>query len=40
MHNAGMIHGYARVSTDAQNLTNQMTQLKAARCGTIYRPLG
>ena len=30
MHNEGMIYGYARVSTDAQDLTNQMAQLKAA----------
>jgi DNA invertase Pin-like site-specific DNA recombinase len=30
MHNAGMIYGYARVSTDAQDLTSQLAQLKAA----------
>ena len=30
MHNAGMIYGYARVSTDAQDLTSQLSQLKAA----------
>jgi hypothetical protein len=28
MHNDGMIYGYARVSTDAQGLFNQVAQLK------------
>jgi DNA invertase Pin-like site-specific DNA recombinase len=37
MHNEGMIYGYARVSTDAQDVSNQVAQLKAARCGTIFR---
>lgn len=35
MHNKGMIYGYARVSTDAQDLTNQITQLKAAGCAPV-----
>jgi DNA invertase Pin-like site-specific DNA recombinase len=37
MHNAGMIYGYARVSTGAQDLGNQVAQLKAAGCATIFR---
>lgn len=34
---AGMIHGYARVSTAGQDIDNQVAQLSAAGCDRIYR---
>src|ERR1700694_3309906 len=37
MHNAGMIYGYARVSTDAQDLTTQLAQHRAAGCEKVSR---
>ena len=30
-------YGYSRVSTDAQGLSNQVAQLKAAGCETVFR---
>jgi DNA invertase Pin-like site-specific DNA recombinase len=37
MQNQGMIYGYARVSTGAQDLTSQLAQLKAAGCEKVFR---
>jgi hypothetical protein len=31
-----MIYGYARVSTDAQDLTSKVAQLKAAGCARVF----
>jgi DNA invertase Pin-like site-specific DNA recombinase len=31
-----MIYGYARVSTDAEDLTNEVAQFKVAGCATIF----
>jgi DNA invertase Pin-like site-specific DNA recombinase len=37
MQNPGMIYGYARISTLAQDLASQLAQLKAAGCDKVFR---
>jgi DNA invertase Pin-like site-specific DNA recombinase len=37
VHYKGMIYGHARVSTDAEDLPNQVAQLKGAGCSRIFR---
>jgi DNA invertase Pin-like site-specific DNA recombinase len=37
MQNRGMIYGYARVSTVAQDLASQLAQLKTAGCEKVFR---
>jgi DNA invertase Pin-like site-specific DNA recombinase len=37
MHNPGMIYGYARVSTAAQEESGQVAQFKAAGCQKVFR---
>ena len=37
MQNGGTVYGYARVSTDAQDLTHQVAQLRAAGCATVFQ---
>ena len=37
MHNQGMIYGYARVSTAAQDETGQVRQLRVTGCEKVFR---
>jgi len=37
MHIAGIIYGYARVSSTGQDLAQQLAQLDTAGCTKIYR---
>ena len=37
MHNQRMIYGYARVSSNRQDLAQQLAQLNAAGCTKLYR---